>query len=61
MPGWIVGEKKGERGEGFEVLRRRMGGEGAGTGSAVDDGAGGGEARRRTLGRGILDQFRGAS
>ena len=57
MPGWVVGEEKRDRGEGFEGLRRRM--EGEGRGSAVEGGVRG-EARRRTLGRGILDQFRGA-
>ena len=57
VPGWVVGEKKANTGQGFERLRRRMEGEGSGTGA---DGSTGGEARRRTLGRGILDQFRGA-
>lgn len=44
-------------GEGFDGLRRRL--EEEGHGSAVENGATDG-ARRRTLGRGILDQFRGA-
>lgn len=57
VPGWVVGEKKAEMGEGFEGLRRRLEGEGSGSGV---DGRREGEARRRTLGRGILDQFRGA-
>ena len=57
MPGWVVGEKKAEGGEGFEGLRRRLEGEGSGSGT---DGGRQGEARRRTLGRGILDQFRGS-
>ncbi len=57
VPGWIVGEKKAESSEGFEGLRRRLEGEGSGTGT---DGRREGEARRRTLGRGILDQFRGS-
>lgn len=57
VPGWVVGEKKAKTGEGFEGLRRRL--EGEGSGSGVDGGREG-EARRRTLGRGILDQFRGA-
>lgn len=57
LPGWIVGEKKAEIGEGFEGLRRRLEGEGSGSGV---DGRREGETRRRTLGRGILDQFRGA-
>lgn len=54
--GWVVGEKKANTGQGFERLRRRLEGEGSGTGADAT----GGEARRRTLGRGILDQFRGA-
>ncbi|KAF6237776.1 hypothetical protein HO173_003977 [Letharia columbiana] len=57
VPGWVVGEKKANTGQGFERLRRRLEGEGSGTGA---DGRSEGEARRRTLGRGILDQFRGA-
>lgn len=57
VPGWVVGEKKAETGEGFEGLRRRLEGEGSGSGI---DGRTNGEARRRTLGRGILDQFRGS-
>ena len=57
VPGWVVGEKKANAGQGFERLRRRLEGEGSGTGA---DGRNEGEARRRTLGRGILDQFRGA-
>ncbi len=56
MPGWVVGEGKRE-GEGFEGLRRRLEGEqGRGTGA---EGSGDG-VRRRGIGRGILDQFRGA-
>lgn len=57
VPGWVVGEKKASTGQGFERLRRRLEGEGSGTGA---DSRTEGEARRRTLGRGILDQFRGA-
>ena len=57
VPGWVVGEKKANTGQGFERLRRRLEGEGSSTGA---DGRSEGEARRRTLGRGILDQFRGA-
>ncbi len=53
----MVGEKKANTGQGFERLRRRLEGEGSGTGA---DGRIEGEARRRTLGRGIVDQFRGA-
>ena len=57
LPGWIVGEKKVKSDEGFERLRRRLEGEGSGSGV---DGRREGDTRRRTLGRGILDQFRGA-
>ena len=57
VPGWAVGEKKLESERGFEGLRRRLEGEGSGSGA---DGERHGEARRRTLGRGILDQFRGS-
>lgn len=62
VPGWVVGEKKVKRGEDFEGLRRRLETEGredaAATGS---DGRLGGEVgRRRTLGRQLVDQFRGA-
>lgn len=65
VPGWVVGEKKVETGEGFEGLRRRMEGEGTGSGSGSGsgrdvDGARREGPRRRSLGRGILDQFRGA-
>ena len=60
LPGWAVGEKKADGDEGFEGLRRRLEGEGQASGSAVDGNGREGEARRRTLGRGILDQFRGA-
>ena len=59
MPSWVVGEKKAQMGEGYEALQRRLEGEGRGHGSAVDGEARGG-ARRRGLGGGILDQFRGA-
>ena len=59
VPGWMVGEKKAEMGEGYESLQRRLEGEGRGSGSAVDGETREG-ARRRGLGRGILDQFRGA-
>lgn len=57
VPGWIVGEGKKERREGFEGLRRRM--EGAsGSGTGVDGEREG--VRRRGLVRGVVDQFRGA-
>jgi len=55
VPAWAVGAAPARRGEGFEALRRRLEGEGAGTGVAGEGGP-----RRRTLGRQVLDQFRGA-
>ncbi|KAL8911570.1 MAG: hypothetical protein Q9171_003284 [Xanthocarpia ochracea] len=58
IPAWIIGDKQGRGGD-FERFRRRMEGEGRGTGSTADDNEG--EARQRGLGRGIVDQFRGAS
>lgn len=58
VPGWVVGESKGKRREGFEGLRRRMEGEGRGSTTGTDAGEGG--ARRRGLIRGVVDQFRGA-
>lgn len=56
VPEWLSGDKRRE-GEGFEDLRRRL--EAEGRGSAVDE-EGREGTRRRTFGRGILDQFRGA-
>lgn len=56
---WRVPKVWGGRnreGEGFEGLRRRL--EGDSTGTSIEGMEG--EARRRTLGGGILDQFRGA-
>ncbi|KAL8926328.1 MAG: hypothetical protein Q9172_001837 [Xanthocarpia lactea] len=58
VPAWLIGGKQGRGGD-FERFRRRMEGEGRGTGSAADGNEG--EASQRGLGRGILDQFRGAS
>ncbi|MCJ1230859.1 hypothetical protein MMC12_007533 [Toensbergia leucococca] len=55
VPGWIVGGKRED--EGFEGLRRRLEGEERGLGSGADVGPEG--RQRRTLGRGMLDQFRG--
>ena len=55
----MVGEKKAATGEGYESLQQRLEGEGRGSGSGVDGEARDG-ARRRGLGGGILDQFRGA-
>lgn len=67
VPGWVVGEAKGERGRGQELegLRRRMEGEGAaarGTGADTAElGPGqGGEQRRRGIVGGVADQFRGS-
>ncbi len=56
VPDWLTGRKKPD-GEGFDGLRRRL--EGENQAGAVESEAMEG-ARRRTLGRGILDQFRGA-
>jgi hypothetical protein len=62
IPGWLVGIETQKRGEGFEGLRRRLEGENANAATATGtDGRLGGDAgRRRTLGRQLLDQFRGA-
>lgn len=84
VPGWAIGETKrrGGRGagagaeEGFEGLRRRLEGEGRGSGvqgssnngpegggsqDAAADGSGGGQGvRRRGIGGGVLGAFRGA-
>jgi len=62
VPGWIVGLETRKRGEGFEGLRRRLEGENAnaGTATGADGRLGGDVGRRRTLGRQLLDQFRGA-
>lgn len=64
VPGWVVGMKTRKRTEDFEEMRRRLEGEGrnadgvAATGS--DGRLGGDVGRRRTMGRQLLDQFRGA-
>ena len=64
IPGWMVGIKGVKRGEDFEGLRRRLEGEGGNGNAALatgSDGRLGADAgRRRTLGRQLLDQFRGA-
>ena len=64
LPGWMVGIRGVKRSEEFEGLRRRLEGEGAGAGTAQATGSdgrlGGDVGRRRTLGRQLLDQFRGA-
>ena len=59
----MVGIRGVKRGEDFEGLRRRLEGEGGSGHAAAATGSDGrlGEAgRRRTLGRQLLDQFRGA-
>jgi hypothetical protein len=62
VPGWLVGIETQKHGEGFESLRRRLEGENAsaGTATGADGHVGGDAGRRRTLGRQLLDQFRGA-
>ncbi|OCK84938.1 hypothetical protein K432DRAFT_439655 [Lepidopterella palustris CBS 459.81] len=66
VPGWMVGEKRGEGGrEGFEGLRRRLeaereAGSGLATGILAQGGEGGQQRRRRTLGQMVVEQFRGA-
>lgn len=57
-PMWLTGGKDGKVGD-FENLQRRLGGEGTGAGSAIDDNDG--EVRQRRFGRGILHQLRGES
>jgi len=63
VPGWFVGEAQGRE---FEGLRARLdaereGGAGGGvaTGMLAGEAAGAGEARRRTLGEVVVEQFRG--
>jgi hypothetical protein len=62
VPHWLVGMRPRERAEEFEGLRRRLAGQESNpilaTGSAGREGAEAG--RRRTYGRQLLDQFRGA-
>ncbi|TVY20781.1 DSC E3 ubiquitin ligase complex subunit 2 [Lachnellula arida] len=61
VPGWMVGLKSKKREEEFEALRRRLESEGTSAAATGSDGRLGGEVgRRRTLGRQLLDQFRGA-
>lgn len=62
IPGWMVGMESQKRREGFEGLRRRLEGENADAALATgaDGRTGGDVGRRRTLGRQLLDQFRGA-
>jgi hypothetical protein len=61
VPGWMLGIETQKRGEGFEGLRRRLEGENSTNVTATgSDGQQAGEVgRRRTLGRQVLDQFRG--
>lgn len=61
LPGWLLGIESQKRAEEFEGLRRRLEGEGASNAAATgSDGRQGADAgRRRTLGRQVLDQFRG--
>jgi hypothetical protein len=61
IPGWMVGIRGVKRGEDFEGLRRRLEGESSTAAATGSDGRLGGDVnRRRTLGRQLLDQFRGA-
>jgi hypothetical protein len=61
IPGWMVGIKTQKRGEDFEGLRRRLDGEsGSASATGADGRTGGDFGRRRTLGRQLIDQFRGA-
>jgi len=61
VPGWMVGIEAQKRGEGFEGLRRRLEGESTTATATGADGRPAPDAgRRRTLGRQLLDQFRGA-
>lgn len=60
VPTWIVGG--GEQKERYDSLRRRMEGEaGRATGVQTDGTAGQGQARRRGIMGGLVDQFRGAA
>ncbi|KFY82278.1 hypothetical protein V500_10665 [Pseudogymnoascus sp. VKM F-4518 (FW-2643)] len=62
VPGWVVGIAPQKRGEGFEGLRRRLEEENTNAAAATgsDGRQGGNVAPRRTLGRQLVDQFRGA-
>lgn len=62
VPGWMVGIAPQKRGEGFEGLRRRLEEENTNAAAATgsDGRQGGNVAPRRTLGRQLVDQFRGA-
>lgn len=64
VPGWVVGIRNNQRAEDFEGLRRRLEGENTNLDPAIasgsDRGPGAESGRRRTLGRQLLDQVRGA-
>jgi len=60
IPGWMVGIQGPKRAEEFEGLRRRLEGENTAAATGSDGRLGGEVGRRRTLGRQLLDQFRGA-
>lgn len=64
VPGWMVGVRSPKRGENFEGLRRRLEADHLHSDPATSTGLDGnsttGLGRRRTLGRQLLDQFRGA-
>lgn len=60
IPGWMVGIRTQKRAEDFEGLRRRLEGENTALATGSDGRLGGEVGRRRTLGRQLLDQFRGA-
>jgi hypothetical protein len=60
IPGWMVGIRAQKRAEDFEGLRRRLEGENTALATGSDGRSGGEAGRRRTLGRQLLDQFRGA-
>ena len=60
IPGWMVGIRAQKRAEDFEGLRRRLEGENTAAATGSDGRLGGEVGRRRTLGRQLLDQFRGA-
>lgn len=60
IPGWMVGVSPQKHGEGYEGLRRRLQDENVGGAATGADGRIAGDVRpRRTLGRQVLDQFRG--
>ncbi|RDW68269.1 hypothetical protein BP5796_08926 [Coleophoma crateriformis] len=60
VPGWMVGAREVKQAEAFEGLRRRLEGEGGAAATGSDGRLGAEGGRRRTLGRQLIDQFRGA-